>query len=184
MAKLGYSGVGTVEFLYEDGAFYFIEMNTRLQVEHPVTEMLTGLDLVQEQIRIAAGASLNKQQSDISFAGHAIECRINAENPTTFVPCPGRIDAVHVPGGLGVRIDSAIYAGYTIPPYYDSLIGKLIVFGKTRNECLMRLKRALSEYVIEGVDTTIPLFQRLLQEPDIMNGNYDIHWLEDLLARV
>jgi acetyl-CoA carboxylase biotin carboxylase subunit len=183
MAKLGYSGVGTVEFLYEDGAFYFIEMNTRLQVEHPVTEMLTGLDLVQEQIRIAAGASLNKQQSDISFAGHAIECRINAENPATFVPCPGRIDAVHVPGGLGVRIDSAIYAGYTIPPYYDSLIGKLIVFGKSRNECLMRLKRALSEYVIEGVDTTIPLFQRLLQEPDIMNGNYDIHWLEDLLAR-
>jgi acetyl-CoA carboxylase, biotin carboxylase subunit len=183
MAKLGYSGVGTVEFLYEDSAFYFIEMNTRLQVEHPVTEMLTGLDLVQEQIRIAAGASLNKQQSDIGFAGHAIECRINAENPTTFVPCPGRIDAVHVPGGLGVRIDSAIYAGYTIPPYYDSLIGKLIVFGKTRNECLMRLKRALGEYVIEGVETTIPLFQRLLQEPDIMNGNYDIHWLEDLLAR-
>jgi acetyl-CoA carboxylase biotin carboxylase subunit len=183
MAKLGYSGVGTVEFLYEDGAFYFIEMNTRLQVEHPVTEMLTGLDLVQEQIRIAAGASLNKQQSEISFAGHAIECRINAENPATFVPCPGRIEAVHVPGGLGVRIDSAIYAGYTIPPYYDSLIGKLIVFGKSRNECLMRLKRALSEYVIEGVDTTIPLFQRLLQEPDIMNGNYDIHWLEDLLAR-
>jgi acetyl-CoA carboxylase, biotin carboxylase subunit len=183
MAKLAYSGVGTVEFLYEGGAFYFIEMNTRLQVEHPVTEMLTGLDLVQEQIRIAAGASLNKQQSDISFAGHAIECRINAENPATFVPCPGRIDAVHVPGGLGVRIDSAIYAGYTIPPYYDSLIGKLIVFGKSRNECLMRLKRALGEYVIEGVDTTIPLFQRLLQEPDIMNGNYDIHWLEDLLAR-
>ena len=183
MAKLGYSGVGTVEFLYEDGEFYFIEMNTRLQVEHPVTEMLTGLDLVQEQIRIAAGASLNKQQSDIGFAGHAIECRINAENPTTFVPCPGRIDAVHVPGGLGVRIDSAIYAGYTIPPYYDSLIGKLIVFGKSRNECLMRLKRALGEYVIEGVETTIPLFQRLLREPDIMNGNYDIHWLEDLLAR-
>jgi acetyl-CoA carboxylase, biotin carboxylase subunit len=183
MSKLGYSGVGTVEFLYENGAFYFIEMNTRLQVEHPVTEMLTGLDLVQEQIRIAAGASLNKQQSDITFAGHAIECRINAENPTTFVPCPGRIDAVHVPGGLGVRIDSAIYAGYTIPPYYDSLIGKLIVFGKSRNECLMRLKRALSEYVIEGVETTIPLFQRLLQEPDIMNGNYDIHWLEDLLAK-
>jgi acetyl-CoA carboxylase biotin carboxylase subunit len=183
MAKLGYSGVGTVEFLYENGDFYFIEMNTRLQVEHPVTEMLTGLDLVQEQIRIAAGASLNRQQSDISFAGHAIECRINAENPTTFVPCPGRIDAVHVPGGLGVRIDSAIYAGYTIPPYYDSLIGKLIVFGKSRNECLMRLKRALSEYVIEGVDTTIPLFQRLLQEPDIRNGDYDIHWLADLLAR-
>src|SRR5688500_4890165 len=182
MAKLGYSGVGTVEFLYEDGAFFFIEMNTRLQVEHPVTEMLTGLDLVQEQIRIAAGASLNKRQSDIGFAGHAIECRINAENPTTFVPSPGRIDAVHVPGGLGVRIDSAIYAGYIIPPYYDSLIGKLIVFGKTRNEYLMRFKRALGEYVIEGVETTIPLFQRLLQEPDIMDGNYNIHWLEHLLA--
>ena len=181
-AKLGYSGAGTVEFLYENGEFYFIEMNTRLQVEHPVTEMLTGLDLVQEQIRIAAGATLNKNQADISFTGHAIECRINAENSVTFAPSPGRIDAVHVPGGLGVRIDSAIYAGYTIPPYYDSLIGKLIVFGKSRNECLMRLKRALGEYVIEGVDTTIPLFQRLLQEPDIMDGNYDIHWLEHLLA--
>jgi acetyl-CoA carboxylase biotin carboxylase subunit len=181
-AKLGYSGAGTVEFLYENGEFYFIEMNTRLQVEHPVTEMLTGLDLVQEQIRIAAGATLNKSQADISFTGHAIECRINAENSVTFAPSPGRIDAVHVPGGLGVRIDSAIYAGYTIPPYYDSLIGKLIVFGKSRNECLMRLKRALGEYVIEGVDTTIPLFQRLLQEPDIMDGNYDIHWLEHLLA--
>ncbi len=181
-AKLSYSGVGTVEFLYEDEEFYFIEMNTRLQVEHPVTEMLTGLDLVQEQIRIAAGATLNKTQSDISFTGHAIDCRINAENPVTFAPSPGRIDAVHVPGGLGVRIDSAIYAGYIIPPYYDSLIGKLIVFGKTRNECLMRLKRALGEYVIEGVETTIPLFQRLLQEPDIMDGNYNIHWLEHLLA--
>ena len=182
-AKLGYSGVGTVEFLYEDGQFYFIEMNTRLQVEHPVTEMLTGLDLVQEQIRIAAGAPLDRTQSDINFAGHAIECRINAENPKTFVPSPGRVDAVHVPGGLGVRIDSAIYAGYHIPPYYDSLIGKLIVFGKTRNECLMRLKRALGEYVIEGVDTTIPLFQRLLQEPDIMNGDYDIHWLERFIGQ-
>jgi acetyl-CoA carboxylase biotin carboxylase subunit len=182
-AKLGYSGVGTVEFLYEDGEFYFIEMNTRLQVEHPVTEMLTGLDLVQEQIRIAAGAPLGRTQDDVNFTGHAIECRINAENPKTFVPSPGRVDAVHVPGGLGVRIDSAIYAGYHIPPYYDSLIGKLIVFGKTRNECLMRLKRALGEYVIEGVDTTIPLFQRLLQEPDIMNGDYDIHWLEHFIAR-
>jgi acetyl-CoA carboxylase, biotin carboxylase subunit len=182
-AKLGYSGVGTVEFLYEDGEFYFIEMNTRLQVEHPVTEMLTGLDLVQEQIRIAAGAPLGRTQDDITFTGHAIECRINAENPKTFVPSPGRVDAVHVPGGLGVRIDSAIYAGYHIPPYYDSLIGKLIVFGKTRNECLMRLKRALGEYVIEGVDTTIPLFQRLLQEQDIMNGTYDIHWLEHFIAQ-
>jgi acetyl-CoA carboxylase biotin carboxylase subunit len=181
-AKLGYSGVGTVEFLYEDGEFYFIEMNTRLQVEHPVTEMLTGLDLVQEQIRIASGAPLGRTQDDVVFTGHAIECRINAENPKTFVPSPGRVDAVHVPGGLGVRIDSAIYAGYHIPPYYDSLIGKLIVFGKTRNECLMRLKRALGEYVIEGVDTTIPLFQRLLREADIMNGNYDIHWLEHFIA--
>jgi acetyl-CoA carboxylase biotin carboxylase subunit len=145
--------------------------------------MLTGLDLVQEQIRIAAGAPLGRTQDDITFTGHAIECRINAENPKTFAPSPGRVDAVHVPGGLGVRIDSAIYAGYNIPPYYDSLIGKLIVFGKTRNECLMRLKRALGEYVIEGVDTTIPLFQRLLKEQDIMNGTYDIHWLEHFIAQ-
>jgi acetyl-CoA carboxylase biotin carboxylase subunit len=183
MAQLSYAGVGTVEFLYEDGCFYFIEMNTRLQVEHPVTEMLTGLDLVQEQIRIAAGAGLLYRQKDIQFSGHAIECRINAENPRSFTPSPGHVDTVHVPGGLGVRVDSAIYAGYRIPPYYDSLIGKLIVFGKTRNECLMRIKRALSEYVIEGVETTIPLFQRLLQEPDLTNGQYDIHWLEHFLAR-
>jgi acetyl-CoA carboxylase biotin carboxylase subunit len=182
MEKLSYEGAGTVEFLYENGEFYFIEMNTRLQVEHPVTEMLTGLDLVQEQIRIAAGAQLKYAQSDISFTGHAIECRINAENPTTFAPSPGRVDSVHVPGGLGVRIDSALYAGYRIPPYYDSLIGKLIVFGKTRTECLMRLRRALSEYVIEGVETTIPLFQRLVTEPDVIDGHYDIHWLEHFLA--
>jgi acetyl-CoA carboxylase biotin carboxylase subunit len=183
MRDLGYEGVGTVEFLYENGEFYFIEMNTRLQVEHPVTEMLTGLDLVQEQISIAAGATLKYAQSDIAFNGHAIECRINAENPRTFAPSPGRVDAVHVPGGLGVRIDSAIYAGYRIPPYYDSLIGKLIVFGKTRTECLMRLRRALSEYVIEGVETTIPLFQRLVGESDIIDGHYDIHWLEHFLNR-
>jgi acetyl-CoA carboxylase, biotin carboxylase subunit len=183
MANLGYSGVGTVEFLYEDGQFFFIEMNTRLQVEHPVTEMITGLDLVQEQIRIASGMPLLLRQDDIVFHGHAIECRINAENPVTFAPSPGLVEAVHVPGGLGVRIDSAIYAGYRIPPYYDSLIGKLIVFGKTRTECLMRLKRALGEYVIEGVETTIPLFLALLQEPDIMDGNYDIHWLEQYLAK-
>jgi acetyl-CoA carboxylase, biotin carboxylase subunit len=181
MQKLGYEGVGTVEFLYENGEFYFIEMNTRLQVEHPVTEMLTGLDLVQEQIRIAAGASLKYEQDDITFSGHAIECRINAENPTTFAPSPGRVENVHVPGGLGVRIDSALYAGYRIPPYYDSLIGKLIVFGKSRTECLMRLRRVLSEYVIEGVETTIPLFQRLVTEPDIIDGHYDIHWLEKYL---
>jgi acetyl-CoA carboxylase, biotin carboxylase subunit len=183
VAQLGYSGVGTVEFLYQDGEFFFIEMNTRLQVEHPVTEMITGLDLVQEQIRIASGTPLLLRQEDIVFSGHAIECRINAENPTTFAPSPGLVEAVHVPGGLGVRIDSSIYAGYRIPPYYDSLIGKLIVFGKTRTECLMRLKRALGEYVIEGVETTIPLFLALLKEPEIMNGNYDIHWLEHYLAR-
>ena len=183
VADLNYEGVGTIEFLYEDGEFYFIEMNTRLQVEHPVTEMITGLDLVQEQIRIASGASLQYKQSDIVFSGHAIECRINAENPLTFAPSPGKVDAVHFPGGLGVRIDSALYSGYRIPPYYDSLIGKLIVFGKTRTECMMRLRRSLSEFVIEGVETTIPLFQRLLGETDIIDGHYDIHWLEKFLAR-
>ena len=183
MAKLTYEGVGTIEFLYEDGEFYFIEMNTRLQVEHPVTEAITGLDLVQEQVRVAAGAELQYKQSDIVFAGHAIECRINAENPTTFAPSPGRVDAVHFPGGLGCRVDSALYAGYRIPPYYDSLIGKLIVSGKSRTECMMRLRRALSEFVIEGIETTIPLFQQLLTEPDIIDGHYDIHWLEHYLAR-
>lgn len=183
MAKLSYEGVGTIEFLYEDGEFYFIEMNTRLQVEHPVTEAITGLDLVQEQVRVAAGAELQYQQSDIVFAGHAIECRINAENPTTFAPSPGRVDAVHFPGGLGCRVDSALYAGYVIPPYYDSLIGKLIVSGKSRTECMMRLRRALGEFVIEGIETTIPLFQQLLTEPDIIDGHYDIHWLEHYLAR-
>jgi acetyl-CoA carboxylase biotin carboxylase subunit len=183
MADLSYEGVGTIEFLFENGEFYFIEMNTRLQVEHPVTEMITGLDLVQEQIRVASGAKLQYAQGDITFSGHAIECRINAENAKTFVPSPGRVDAVHFPGGLGVRVDSALYAGYRIPPYYDSLIGKLIVFGKTRTECMMRLKRAMGEFVIEGVETTIPLFQRLLTEPDIIDGHYDIHWLENYLAR-
>jgi acetyl-CoA carboxylase biotin carboxylase subunit len=183
MAEISYEGVGTIEFLYENGEFYFIEMNTRLQVEHPVTEMITGLDLVQEQIRVASGAKLQFIQNDITFAGHAIECRINAENAKTFVPSPGRVDAVHFPGGLGVRVDSALYAGYHIPPYYDSLIGKLIVFGKTRTECMMRLKRAMGEFVIEGVETTIPLFQRLLTEPEIIDGHYDIHWLENYLAR-
>ncbi len=182
IAEMGYSGVGTVEFLYENGEFYFIEMNTRLQVEHPVTEAITGLDLVQEQIRVASGAKLSRTQADIQFEGHAIECRINAENARTFVPSPGRITALHPPGGLGVRVDSAIYQGYSIPPYYDSLIGKLIVYGKNRTECLMRLKRTLGEYVIEGVDTTIPLFQDLVGHPDILNGDYDIHWLEKYLA--
>jgi acetyl-CoA carboxylase, biotin carboxylase subunit len=183
IADINYEGVGTIEFLYENGEFYFIEMNTRLQVEHPVTEAITGLDLVQEQIRVASGASLAMTQDDIQFAGHAIECRINAENPQTFTPSPGRVDAVHFPGGLGVRVDSALYSGYRIPPYYDSLIGKLIVFGKTRTDCMMRLRRSLSEFVVEGVETTIPLFQRLLAEPDIIDGNYDIHWLEKFLAR-
>jgi acetyl-CoA carboxylase biotin carboxylase subunit len=183
MRELQYEGVGTVEFLYENGEFYFIEMNTRLQVEHPVTEAITGLDLVQEQIRVASGMELPYAQSDITFSGHAIECRINAENPRTFAPSPGTVDALHTPGGLGVRVDSAIYAGYRIPPFYDSLIGKLIVSGKSRTECLMRLRRALGEYVIEGIDTTIPLFQHLLAEPDIIDGHYDIHWLEQFLAR-
>ncbi len=178
IAKLGYLGAGTLEFLYEDGEFYFIEMNTRVQVEHPVTEMITGIDIVREQIRIAAGLPLGYAQSDIGFSGHAIECRINAENPQTFVPAPGRIGDYHPPGGLGVRVDSALYAGYVVPPHYDSLISKLIVHGKTRNEALMRLRRALQEYVIEGVDTTIPLHMRLTEDPDFVNGDYDIHWLE------
>jgi len=184
MRALHYRGVGTVEFLYEAGAFYFIEMNTRLQVEHTVTEMITGLDLVIEQIRIAAGAPLSLRQEDVRFDGHAIECRINAENPKTFRPSPGTITHFHPPGGLGVRVDSGAYAGYTIPPYYDSLIGKLIVHARTRNECLMRLKRALGEFVVDGIETTIPLFISLISEPDIVDGNYDIHWLENHLAKL
>ncbi len=182
MRKLKYRGAGTIEFLYEDGEFYFIEMNTRLQVEHPVTEAVTGLDLVLEQIRVAAGGSLSITQEDVTFSGHAIECRINAENSRTFRPSPGQITYWHPPGGLGVRVDSGVYQGYRIPPYYDSLIGKLIVHGKTRNECLMRLRRALSEFVIDGIETTIPLFNDLIRQPDIVNGLYDIHWLEKYLA--
>ena len=182
MRELRYRGVGTVEFLYEGGEFYFIEMNTRLQVEHTVTEMITGIDLVIEQIRIAAGAPLTLKQEDIRFNGHAIECRINAEDPRTFRPSPGIITHFHPPGGLGVRVDSGAYAGYIIPPYYDSLIGKLIVHARTRNECLMRLKRALGEFVVDGIDTTIPLFKALIAEPDIADGRYDIHWLENYLA--
>ena len=183
MRKLKYRGAGTVEFLFEDGEFYFIEMNTRLQVEHPVTEAITGIDLVLEQIRIASGATLSFTQKEITFAGHAIECRINAENAQTFRPSPGKISYWHPPGGLGVRVDSGVYQGYDIPPYYDSLIGKLIVHGKTRNECLMRLKRALSEFVIDGIDTTIPLFIELIRQPDVANGVYDIHWLEKFLGK-
>jgi acetyl-CoA carboxylase biotin carboxylase subunit len=177
-----YLGVGTIEFLYEDGEFYFIEMNTRIQVEHPVTEMITGIDLVLEQIRVAAGGELPCTQDEIIINGHAIECRINAENPVTFRPSPGKITQYHPPGGLGVRIDSAVYQGYTIPPYYDSLVGKLIVHGKTRGECLMRLRRALDEVVVDGIETTLPLFRALVREPNIIDGDYHIHWLEHYLA--
>ncbi|MEJ8474353.1 acetyl-CoA carboxylase biotin carboxylase subunit [Roseibium algae] len=182
MRKLKYRGVGTVEFLYENGEFYFIEMNTRLQVEHPVTEMITGIDLVNEQIRIAAGGSLDMTQDDIKFEGHAIECRINAEDPRTFMPSPGTITYYHPPGGLGVRVDSGVYQGYKIPPFYDSLIGKLIVHGRNRVECLMRLRRCLDEIVIDEIKTTIPLFRDLVDNQDIANGQYDIHWLEQYLA--
>jgi acetyl-CoA carboxylase biotin carboxylase subunit len=176
--KIGYLGVGTIEFLYENGEFFFIEMNTRLQVEHPVTEMITGIDLVREQIRIAAGLPLSFTQDDVVFEGHAIECRINAENPKTFTPSPGTITDFHAPGGLGVRLDSALYAGYTIPPYYDSLAGKLIVHGRDREECIARTCRCLAEMVVGGIETTIPLFQELLLDPDIIAGDYHIHWLE------
>jgi acetyl-CoA carboxylase biotin carboxylase subunit len=182
MRKLQYSGAGTIEFLYENGEFFFIEMNTRLQVEHPVTERVTGVDLVYEQIRVASGETLSLKQKDITFTGHAIELRINAEDPQTFAPSPGTIKFYHPAGGVGVRIDSAIYSGYTIPPYYDSLIGKLIVYGRTREECLMRLRRAIDEFVVDGIKTTLPLFQRLIKEPDILAGNYDIHWLENYLG--
>ncbi|AWM86853.1 acetyl-CoA carboxylase biotin carboxylase subunit [Microvirga sp. 17 mud 1-3] len=181
MQELKYAGAGTIEFLYEDGEFYFIEMNTRIQVEHPVTEMITGIDLVNEQIRVAAGAPLSVKQSDIKIEGHAIECRVNAEHHSTFRPSPGTISYFHPPGGLGVRVDSAAYQGYRIPPHYDSLVGKLIVHGRTRNECLMRLRRALDEFVVDGVDTTLPLFRTLVRNPDIQNGQYDIHWLENFL---
>ena len=183
MQKMGYLGVGTIEFLYEGGEFYFIEMNTRLQVEHPVTEMTTGIDLVREQIRVAANAPLSFGQSDVKFQGHAIECRINAENPTTFTPSPGRINHLHVPGGPGVRMDSAVYSGYDIPPYYDSLIGKLIIYGADRSECLMRLRRALNECLFEGIETTVPLFLDLLEEQEFTHGDYHIHWLEKYLSQ-
>jgi acetyl-CoA carboxylase biotin carboxylase subunit len=182
MRELKYLGLGTVEFLFEDGRFYFIEMNTRIQVEHPVTEMITGLDLVLEQIRVAAGGELPCTQDEVEFRGHSIECRINAENPETFLPSPGRIRSYHPPGGLGVRVDSAVYQGYAIPPFYDSMVGKLIVHGKTRTECLMRLKRALDEFVVDGIDTTLPLFRKLVRTQDIIDGNYHIHWLERFLA--
>jgi acetyl-CoA carboxylase, biotin carboxylase subunit len=180
--NLGYRSAGTIEFLYEDGEFFFIEMNTRLQVEHPISEAITGVDLVREQIRVAAGLPLDLAQEDIAFSGHAIECRINAENSETFMPSPGLVTDYHAPGGLGVRVDSGLYAGYRIPSTYDSLIAKLIVHGQTRNECLMRLRRALEEFVIVGVDTSIPLHQRLIVAQDFINGDYDIHWLEKFVA--
>jgi acetyl-CoA carboxylase biotin carboxylase subunit len=183
MADMGYRGAGTIEFLYENGEFYFIEMNTRIQVEHPVTEMITGFDLVREQIRIAEGRPLSVAQEDLVFSGHAIECRINAEDPETFAPSPGKVQMLHVPGGMHVRVDSALYQGYNVPPYYDSMIGKLIVYGRTREGCLMRLKRALEEFVIEGMKTTIPLHQRLIADPDVQNGDYSIKWLEEWLER-
>jgi len=183
MADMGYRGAGTIEFLYENGEFYFIEMNTRLQVEHPVTEAITGLDLVREQIRIADGQPLTLRQEDVEFRGHAIECRINAEDPRTFSPSPGKVTSWHAPGGMHVRVDSGLYAGYKIPPYYDSMIAKLIVYGTTRNGALRRLRRALEEFVIEGVKTTIPLHQALLDDPEFQKGEYTIKWLEQWLER-
>ena len=182
MKTMGYKSVGTIEFLFQDGQFYFIEMNTRLQIEHPVTEMITGIDLVREQIRVASGAPLSFAQDDVQITGHAIECRINAEDPETFLPSPGRVTDFHAAGGLGVRVDSALYSGYRVPPNYDSLIAKLVVHGRTRNECLMRLRRALEEMVIGGVKTNTPLHSRLIAAPDFINGAYDIRWLEKFVA--
>ena len=183
MADMGYRGAGTIEFLWEDGEFYFIEMNTRLQVEHPVTEMITGLDLVREQIRIAEGHPLTLRQQDVQFRGHAIECRINAEDPRTFAPSPGTVKMYHAPGGMHVRVDSGLYQGYKVPPYYDSMIAKLIVYGTTREGALRRLRRALEEFVIEGMKTTIPLHQSLLDDPEFQKGDYTIKWLEEWLAK-
>ena len=183
MAKMGYRGAGTIEFLWENGEFYFIEMNTRIQVEHPVTEMITGFDLVREQIRIADGMGLSVQQDELEFRGHAIECRINAEDPRNFLPSPGKVTNYHAAGGMHVRVDSGLYAGYSIPPYYDSMIGKLIVYGRTRESCMMRMRRALEEMVIGGVKTNIPLHQALLADPDVIHGDYTIKWLEEWLAK-
>ncbi|GGF31629.1 acetyl-CoA carboxylase biotin carboxylase subunit [Aliidongia dinghuensis] len=183
MQTLKYRGAGTLEFLYQDGQFAFIEMNTRIQVEHPVSELISGIDLVQEQIRIAAGGMLDIDQAQVELTGHAIECRINAENPLTFMPSPGKVTAYHAPGGYGVRVDSHLYQGYTVPSHYDSLVAKLIVHGRDRDECVRRLRRALQEYVIAGIETNIPLHLRLLDEPDFITGNYDIHWLERFMQR-
>jgi acetyl-CoA carboxylase biotin carboxylase subunit len=182
LTKLGYRNAGTLEFLYQDGQFAFIEMNTRLQVEHPVTEMVCGIDLVREQIRIAAGQPLGYTQQDITFSGHAIECRINAEDPETFAPSPGRVTAFHAPGGLGVRVDSALYAGYSVPPFYDSMIAKLIVHAPTRPEAIARMRRALAEFAVVGVKTTLPLHARIMEDPTFQSGDYTIHWLERFVA--
>ena len=183
MAAMSYRGAGTIEFLWENGEFFFIEMNTRIQVEHPVTEMITGFDLVREQIRIAGGAGLSVKQEDLEFRGHAMECRINAEDPRTFLPSPGKVTNYHAAGGMHVRVDSGLYAGYSIPPYYDSMIGKLIVYGRSRESCMMRMRRALEEMVIAGVKTNIPLHQALLADPDVIHGDYTIKWLEEWLAQ-
>jgi acetyl-CoA carboxylase biotin carboxylase subunit len=184
LAKLGYRNAGTLEFLYQDGQFAFIEMNTRLQVEHPVTEMLCDVDLVREQIRIAAGQPLGYTQADISFSGHAIECRITAEDPVTFMPTPGKVSVFHAPGGLGVRVDSALYAGYVVPPYYDSLVAKLIVHAPTRGQAIARMRRALAEFAVVGIKTTIPLHQRIMDDPEFQAGDYTIHWLEHFVERL
>ena len=183
LAKLGYRNAGTLEFLYQDGEFAFIEMNTRLQVEHPVTEMLCGVDLVREQIRIAAGQPLGYTQADIKFSGHAIECRINAEDPETFMPTPGRVTHFHAPGGLGVRVDSALYAGYMVPPFYDSMVAKLIVHAPDRPQAIARMRRALAEFAVVGIKTTLPLHERIMADPEFQNGDYTIHWLERFVAR-
>ncbi|MHA4837353.1 acetyl-CoA carboxylase biotin carboxylase subunit [Sphingopyxis sp. MSC1_008] len=183
MAAMHYRGAGTIEFLWENGEFFFIEMNTRIQVEHPVTEMITGFDLVREQIRIAGGSDLSVKQEDLEFRGHSMECRINAEDPRTFLPSPGKVTNYHAAGGMHVRVDSGLYAGYSIPPYYDSMIGKLIVYGRTRESCMMRMRRALEEMVISGVKTNIPLHQALLADPDVIHGDYTIKWLEEWLAK-
>jgi acetyl-CoA carboxylase, biotin carboxylase subunit len=183
IAKIGYRNVGTIEFLYEEGKFYFIEMNTRLQVEHPVTEAICGIDLVREMLRVASGEPLGFTQKDVKFSGHAIECRINAEHPETFMPSPGKVGDYHAPGGLGVRVDSGLYSGYTVPTHYDSMIAKLIVSGNNRNECLMRLRRSLGEFVIDGLNTSIPLHQRIMEAPAFVSGDYDIHWLGRFVER-
>ena len=183
LVRLGYRNAGTIEFLYQDGQFAFIEMNTRLQVEHPVTEMVCGIDLVREQIRIAAGQALGYTQADVMFSGHAIECRINAEDPQTFAPMPGRVTAYHAPGGLGVRVDSALFAGYLVPPYYDSMIAKLIVHAPTRPEAIARMRRCLDEFVVQGVKTTLPLHQRIIESPEFQAGDYTIHWLERFVGQ-